>query len=258
MLQIIPVEAFTDNYIWLIHNGSGAIVVDPGDARPVLEQLTALRLELQGILITHHHTDHTGGIAGLAAQLKGPIYAPCPTAITHTLQPDPRTSFQLLGIDWRVLAVPGHTQDHVAYWGLSPDYPKPMLFCGDTLFSVGCGRLLQGTAQQLYQSLNLLEQLPPETEIYCAHEYTIANIRFALAADPNNFELQQYLEHCLSLRLQNRPTLPSTLAKEKAINPFLRCTQPDIIHSALANGATCTEPLQIFSTLRQWKNHFQS
>ena len=258
MLEIIPVEAFTDNYIWLIHDGVHAMVVDPGDAKPVIELLQREHLSLEAILITHHHGDHTGGIADLVSYLRGPIYAPCAVSIPNQIWPKEHDCFTLLGITWQVYVVPGHTQDHVAYWGISPHHPRPMLFCGDTLFSAGCGRVLQGTAEHLYQSLQQLAQLPPDTEIYCAHEYTIANLRFALAVDPHNPNLHQYLQYCLQLRAQKQPTLPSTLAMEKTINPFLRCAEPDIIHSALGNGAVNSQPLPVFTALRQWKNHFQS
>jgi hydroxyacylglutathione hydrolase len=258
-MNLLALPAFTDNYIWMLHDGQRAVVVDPGDCAPVVRTLETLNLRLSGILVTHHHTDHTGGIPGLMPWLDGEIYAP-QEAIAH----DPfvrvcgEESIQLLGRQVRVLATPGHTLGHVCYlWNETSHSKSPdILFCGDTLFSAGCGRLFEGTAEQMYGSLSMLSELAAETLVCCAHEYTVGNLRFAASAEPGNSAVISHQAHCLQLRERGQPTLPSSIGLELQINPFLRCTQPDVIDSALRRGSPGAHPASVFSTLRQWKNAF--
>lgn len=254
MIHISPIPAFQDNYIWVIHNQQYAASVDPGDAAPVLEYLAANKLQLIAILITHHHHDHVGGIADMVDQFSVPVYGPMHEkipAITHPLQEGDTVHLKPLSIHFSVLDVPGHTAGHIAYYG------KNTLFCGDTLFCSGCGRIFEGTPQQMYQSLLKLASLPDDTKVYCTHEYTLSNLSFSRTVEPNNLQLAQFENEAKKLRTQNIPTIPSTIKQEKAINPFLRCDQSEVIHHASIHaGNTLTEPLQVFTALRHWKNNF--
>lgn len=257
-MNLLPLPAFSDNYIWLLHNGKQALVVDPGDAAPVQAALQALQLQLQAILVTHHHADHVGGVDALrdatGALVYGPAFEVLPEPVVRV---DAATQLHLLGMRWRVLEVPGHTAGHIA-WYCEPAGQAPILFCGDTLFSGGCGRLFEGTAEQMYASLQQLAQLPQNTRVACAHEYTVSNLKFACEVEPSNTALLQYRAHCEALRQQQRPTLPSTLAQELAINPFLRCDVKQVVQSALRfRPNTPTEqPASVLATLREWKNAF--
>jgi hydroxyacylglutathione hydrolase len=257
MLNIHPLPVFKDNYIWVIHNRDYAVVVDPGIAFPVIEYLKTKELHLIGILITHHHHDHTGGNAELLNLFDVPVYGPgneCIATVTHPKQAGDRVDLQELSINFDVMDTPGHTLGHIAYFGSDP---MPMVFCGDTLFSCGCGRVFEGTARQMYDSLKMLSQLPDETRIYCTHEYTLGNIRFARVVDPNNRDLMAFENSAQELRYQNIPTLPTTLILEKAVNPFLRCNRPEVIHSAENySGQLLTDPVNVFTVLREWKNNF--
>jgi hydroxyacylglutathione hydrolase len=257
-MNLLPLPAFSDNYIWLLHNGKQALVVDPGDAAPVQAALQALQLQLQAILVTHHHADHVGGVDALrdatGALVYGPAFEVLPEPVVRV---DAATQLHLLGMPWRVLEVPGHTAGHIA-WYCEPADQAPILFCGDTLFSGGCGRLFEGTAEQMHASLQQLAQLPQNTRVACAHEYTVSNLKFACEVEPSNTALLQYRAHCEALRQQQRPTLPSTLAQELAINPFLRCDVKQVVQSALRfRPDTQTEqPASVLTTLREWKNAF--
>ena len=255
-MTLQPIPAFTDNYIWMVHDGREALVVDPGDAEPVLKALDREGLELRSILVTHHHPDHVGGIAGLRSRLTGSVHAPGDSRI-----PEPYEAvqagqvLQFLGLSWQVLAVPGHTATHVAFFG--PDLAgAPVLFCGDTLFSGGCGRLFEGTPAQMHHSLLLLAALPGTTRVCCAHEYTLSNLRFAQAVEPGNWDLQAYNQRCLALRAEGRPTLPSNLATELSVNPFLRCDVPEVGEAAARRGAQPADPVDVLRALREWKNQF--
>lgn len=257
MLTIHPIPTFKDNYIWVIHNQSYAVVVDPGIALPVIEYLQSKKLQLSAILITHHHNDHTGGNAGLLGLFDVPVYGPrnefIPT-VTHPLREDNQVNLQEISLNLTVLDTPGHTQGHIAYCGSDP---MNMVFCGDTLFSCGCGRIFEGTPQQLYESLQKLSQLPDDTLIYCTHEYTLSNIRFARVVDPKNSKLIELEITAQALRNQNIPTIPTTLMLEKAVNPFLRCNQQAIAHSVQNYSAqSLLDPLSVFTVLREWKNNF--
>lgn len=253
MLNISPIPAFTDNYIWAIYNQNHCIIVDPGSSDEVLAFLQLHQLELCAILITHWHHDHTGGIQALTHDKTIPVFGPNNSnisGITHEVTHE--TSFSLLNTDIQVLATPCHTLDHISFY--LPN--ESALFCGDTLFSAGCGRLFEGDAAMMYHSLSLIKQLPISTRIFCTHEYTISNLRFALELEPYNSDIQQRLMDCEQMRKQNLATLPSTLAIELCTNPFLRTDDSDVITQALNQGAVSTNPLAIFTTLREWKDHF--
>ncbi len=259
MLQVYPVAAFHDNYLWLFHRDGErrAYIVDPGDAAPVERALAARDLELAGILITHHHPDHTGGIDRLLDLYPVPVYGPDSDGIpqiTHRLRQDDQLS---LGerLQFRVIEVPGHTLDHIAYFHAGPE--APLLFCGDTLFAGGCGRLFEGSAAQMFGSLGKLARLPGDTRVYCAHEYTLANLEFALAVEPENTQLQRRLLAEQAKRRDNRPTVPSTIALELATNPFLRSHEPAVIAAAAAHaGSALHEPAQVLGAVRAWKDSF--
>lgn len=257
-MNLLPIPAFSDNYIWLLHDGRQAVVVDPGDAEPVLQVLRQRGLELQGILVTHHHADHTGGVAALRQACRAPVWGPA-----HEQLPEPVQRVQggdevrLLGGPWQVIDVPGHTSGHIAYYSTHA-LAQPVLFCGDTLFSGGCGRLFEGTPAQMQDSLDALAALPGDTQVCCAHEYTLSNLRFAQAVEPNNARLAQYLEHCQALRQAGRPTLPSTMQTEREINPFLRTRQAQVIAAAARFDpqVKTQSPASVLAALRQWKNVF--
>ncbi|HEY6242047.1 MAG TPA: hydroxyacylglutathione hydrolase [Burkholderiales bacterium] len=252
--EVIPLRAFKDNYVWTLRNAHFAAVVDPGEARPVLDYLAAEKLRLVAILATHHHQDHVGGIAELLETHAVPVYGPRgePIAtLTHPVAGGDRVAVEELGVAFEVLDIPGHTRAHIAYYGSN------MLFCGDTLFACGCGRAFEGTPQQLYASLEKLAALPDDTLVYCGHEYTLANIGFARVVEPDNPALLEREASDARLRRENRPTLPSTIAREKATNPFLRVQRPAVIESANKYlGRRLSDPSAVFAALRQWKNQF--
>jgi hydroxyacylglutathione hydrolase len=252
--EVVPLRAFKDNYIWTLRNDRYAAVVDPGDAQPVLEYLQRERLELCAVLATHHHPDHVGGVAALLAHRTVPVYGPRGEPIPTLTQPvaeGEQVQIPQLGLRFRVLDIPGHTRAHIAYYGANS------LFCGDTLFACGCGRLFEGTAQQMVVSLAKLASLPDETLVYSGHEYTLANIDFAKAVEPDNQELLACAESDAEKRKRDRPTLPSTIGREKKTNPFLRCMQPAVIASANKYlGARAGNPVQVFAAIREWKNNF--
>jgi hydroxyacylglutathione hydrolase len=259
-LTLLPLPAFTDNYIWILHNGTQAVVVDPGQATPVQQFLQSQGLELEAILITHHHGDHTGGVDELLEHAGKPIpvWGPAQENILQVNRPiKPGEVVQAMGLSWKTMGVPGHTLGHLAYWVDAPELESPLLFCGDTLFSGGCGRLFEGTPAQMLHSLQQLAWLPPHTRVCCAHEYTVSNLHFATAAEPDNPVRDTYLQHCLSLRQLGMPTLPSTLALEANINPFMRCSNPALVRSVQALGCEGSDALSVFTFLRQWKNEFK-
>ena len=251
-MDIIAVPAFRDNYIWLLHNGKQAVVVDPGDAVPVEKTLAAMGLELVALLITHHHADHTGGISALTAKREIPVFGPATEGIdgiTHPVEEGDTVELPALGVHLEVIHVPGHTLGHIAYYG------QGCLFCGDTLFSAGCGRLFEGTAEQMYASLSKLAALPAETRVFCAHEYTLSNLEFARRADPDNPRRDEWLERCETLRRDGIPTIPSTIGTELAVNPFLRWNT-DSVREAAGRwaGHRITDPVECFAAVREWKN----
>ncbi|MEX8497763.1 hydroxyacylglutathione hydrolase [Leptothrix ochracea] len=257
-MKLLALPAFDDNYIWLLHDGQDAVVVDPGEAEPVLAVLRQHALRLAAILVTHHHTDHIGGLDALQTALGTiPIYGPSREGLVGmATTPADGQRFDWLGLDWQVLEVPGHTLDHLAYIVHMPD-ESPVLFCGDTLFSAGCGRLFEGSPGQMFASLQRLSALPLDTRICCAHEYTLANLRFAQLIEPDNVHLVTYVALCQRRRAARESTLPARLDTELKINPFLRCHQPAVVAAAQAHGANSPDPSSVFAALRQWKNHFR-
>jgi hydroxyacylglutathione hydrolase len=258
MPAIIPIPAFTDNYIWMVTDGRHAAVVDPGDAAPVQEVLARDGLELCAVIATHHHNDHVGGVPRLLERWRVPVFGPANETIparTHALREGDHIIVPKLGVHLRVLDIPAHTAGHIAYFG---DIDGPVVFCGDTLFAAGCGRLFEGTAEQMWHSLGKLALLPDETRVYCGHEYTLANLRFAHAVEPENAALQARIARDTATRERNQPTVPSTMADERATNPFLRAALPDVKAAAERHaGRALADPVASFATLRAWKNEFR-
>jgi len=254
MINIIPIPAFDDNYIWVIRNTHSAAVVDPGDADPVRDYLKHESLQLIAILNTHHHGDHVGGNADLLEHFNVPVYGPSHERIdtvSHPLDEGSEVHLPLLSLRLKVFDIPGHTAGHIGYYGANS------LFCGDTLFGCGCGRIFEGTPAQMYASLQKIRHLPDETLVYCAHEYTLSNIRFAKAIEPNNVALLNREKRDQQLRSQHKPTLPSTIGLEKLTNPFLRCGEPDVKASAKKHAnQDLIDEIAVFATLREWKNRF--
>ncbi|MDX9842157.1 MAG: hydroxyacylglutathione hydrolase [Aquabacterium sp.] len=258
-MNLLALPAFADNYIWMIHNGAEAMVVDPGDAAPVSDALKRYGLKLTAILVTHHHGDHVGGLAALQRD-DLPVYGPAAEAIGGVTQPVADGDIVIWqGLRFVVHDVAGHTRGHIAYFapdGLGATDAAPLAFVGDTLFSGGCGRVFEGTMDQMHRSLNRIAQWPVSTRLCAAHEYTLSNLRFAQAVEPGNAALAQHVAHCEALRAAGLPTLPTTLATELAINPFLRCTEAAVQSAARAHDAADTAPASVFAALRLWKNTF--
>lgn len=254
-ISIAAIPAFTDNYIWCMHNNRHAIVVDPGDAEPVLAFLREHNLRLAAILITHHHHDHTGGITHLvSANPSVPVIGPRGNhirGITKSVAQGDTLRLPIFDLSFSILETPGHTLDHIAFYG------HGLVFCGDTLFSAGCGRLFEGSPEQMAHSLNKLKRLPDDTWVYCTHEYTQANVTFSLTVDPDNEALIDYAAWVKERRENDEITLPSLISKEKAVNPFLRC-HTDSVQRAVADytGDATTDDVATFAGLRRWKDEF--
>jgi hydroxyacylglutathione hydrolase len=258
MLDVRPIPAFRDNYIWMIRAEAGArevAVVDPGDAGPVLATLAREGLTLAAVLATHHHADHVGGIAQLIAETRAPVFGPARERLpvdAARLAGGDRAELDALGLEFSVMDVPGHTAGHVAFTG------HGALFCGDTLFSAGCGRLFEGSPEQMLASLDALAGLPEETRVFCGHEYTEANLRFASTVEPRNSAIMDYVKRARQARANGRPTLPSTIGLEKRVNPFLRSRHEDVKSSAEARaGRKLPAPVDVFAEIRTWKDTFR-
>lgn len=255
MMRIHPVPAFSDNYLWVIEDGRHAAVVDPGDDEPVQAFLEEHGLTLTAILATHHHGDHVGGLEALASRWGCEVFGPAGERIaglTRKLREGDRITVPGLDLALEVLDVPGHTAGHIAYVG------EGVVFCGDTLFACGCGRLFEGTPAQMMSSLTKLASLPRQSRVYCAHEYTMSNIRFALAVEPGNARLVERKSRDGALRAANRPTVPSTIADELDTNPFLRWTSPEVVASASKRaGRPLDSDVEVFTAVREWKNEFR-
>ncbi|MDR3413216.1 MAG: hydroxyacylglutathione hydrolase [Formivibrio sp.] len=250
MFSISAVPCFNDNYIWVLQQSREAIAVDPGDAAPLLAHLERKGLTLTAILITHRHSDHIGGLPALAEHFAIPVYGPGSIpGVTHPVHAG--NSLALLDSTIQVLASPGHTHEHVSYLACDT------LFCGDTLFGAGCGRVFDGNMADMYASLMRLATLPAETLVCCAHEYTQSNLQFAAAVEPQNDAIASRISDTLTKRAVGQPTVPSTMGLERATNPFLRCNQPDVIAAARQLTPEASTPVEIFTTLRNWKNHFK-
>lgn len=264
-LDVLAVPAFDDNYLWVIHDGRHAAVVDPGDAVPVLAALQAEGLTLAAILLTHHHADHVGGVVDLARQAVSdefptiPVYGPAREqsrikGMTVPLADNARVQIASLGLDLQVLDIPGHTLGHIAYYAAD----HGLLFCGDTLFAGGCGRIFEGTPAQMLGSLQRLAALPEAAQVYCAHEYTLANLAFAAAVEPGNARLQSRITHERARRQRGEATVPTTISLERQTNPFLRATEKEI-QTSLKNAGRLTELDEVssFAALREWKNTYR-
>jgi hydroxyacylglutathione hydrolase len=254
MITVSAIPAFRDNYIWALHDGKHAAIVDPGDAAPVLDFLRAQNLALCTILITHHHNDHVGGNKGILARHAVPVYGPAGEnidTVSVRLKENDEITISELNLTFKVIEIPGHTAGHIAYVG------HGMVFCGDTLFACGCGRLFEGTPAQMYRSLGKLAALPDDTKVYCAHEYTLSNIAFARAVEPDNHALLNRELAEREKRGRGVPTVPSTIALERATNPFMRSEIPAVIAAAnQRTNALHPTPVDVLATIREWKNSF--
>ncbi|QHS09849.1 hydroxyacylglutathione hydrolase [Sinimarinibacterium sp. NLF-5-8] len=255
-MRLHPIPAFADNYIWALIEDDRTVIVDPGDAAPVLTFLQECHLTLDAVLITHHHLDHIGGIADLIALHPAPVYGARADAarlpgVTDWLDDGDRLT--LLGQHFEVFAVPGHTRGHIAYYCAS----AKVLLCGDTLFSAGCGRLFEGTPEQLHASLTRLAALPDDTQVLCTHEYTLGNLAFAAAVEPENRAIEDHLAQVRRWRAQGQPSLPSRIALEKRINPFLRTAKSEVRAAAEGrHGAPLPSEVTVLAALRAWKDEF--
>jgi len=262
-MTVTGIPAFSDNYLWLIEAAGRAVLVDPGDAGPVQAMLDARGLRLEAILLTHHHPDHIGGVDALLERGPVPVYGPLAEsalipAIDHPLDDGDRVELAAMGLELEVMSVPGHTLGHIAYYQPPRGQTHGLLFCGDTLFIGGCGKLFEGTPSQMYGSLCRLAELAPDTLVYCAHEYSFTNFCFAAAVEPGNVRVAAELARLRGLREAGLPTVPGTIAAERALNPFLRCTEPGI-RLALERHSKemLTGAEEVFAALRRWKDEFR-
>ena len=254
MLTVEPINAYDDNYIWLITTNEGSLVVDPGESNKIIELIDNNKINLRGVLITHHHYDHTNGLLDLIKKKDLEVYGPNNNIQEINNRVIELDKFTIIGIEFEVIEIPGHTLDHIAFYSFNNG--EPILFCGDTLFAGGCGRVFEGTYKQMFDSLKKISSYPQETKVYCGHEYTLSNLKFALEVDTSNRELENEFNNVKSLIASNTPSLPTTLQKELKINPFLRCNQNTIKNKVIKKFDMVDDELEIFTALRKWKDNF--
>ena len=254
MLSIEPIKAFTDNYIWLVSTNEGSILIDTGESKNIQKLIDNKTIDLKGILITHHHYDHTNGLSELVKINELEVYGPVNNidGINHRLTDKDKIS--IIGIDFDVISIPGHTLDHIGFYSANAN--NPILFCGDTLFAGGCGRIFEGTYEQMFHALKKITKLPTNTNIYCGHEYTLSNLKFALEADDTNKELIEEFKKVENKINSNIPSLPTTLDKELKVNPFLRCDNINIQNKIIEKFKVSNNELEVFTALRKWKDNF--
>ena len=253
MLSVEPIKAYTDNYIWLVSTNEGSIVVDPGESKEILNLIDSNKIDLKGVLITHHHYDHTNGLLDLTNKMNLEVYGPKKIEGINNIVKE-SDKFSLIGIDFEVIEIPGHTLDHLAFY--SSNNKDPILFCGDTLFAGGCGRVFEGTFEQMFKSLKKISNYPKETKIFCGHEYTLSNLKFALEVDKDNKQLADEYINVKKLISSDIPSLPTNLNKELKVNPFLRCNEINIKNKVIDKFDIIDDELEIFTALRKWKDNF--
>ena len=253
MLSVEPIKAYTDNYIWLVSTNEGSIVVDPGESKEILNLIDSNKIDLKGVLITHHHYDHTNGLLDLTNKMNLEVYGPKKIEGINNIVKE-SDKFSLIGIDFEVIEIPGHTLDHLAFY--SSNNKDPILFCGDTLFAGGCGRVFEGTFEQMFKSLKKISNYPKETKIFCGHEYTLSNLKFALEVDEDNKQLADEYINVKKLISSDIPSLPTNLNKELKLNPFLRCNEINIKNKVIDKFDIIDDELEIFTALRKWKDNF--
>ena len=253
MLSVEPIKAYTDNYIWLVSTNEGSIVVDPGESKEILNLIDSNEIDLKGVLITHHHYDHTNGLLDLTNKINLEVYGPKKIEGINNIVEE-FDKFSLIGIDFEVIEIPGHTLDHLAFF--SSNNKDPILFCGDTLFAGGCGRVFEGTFEQMFKSLKKISNYPKETKIFCGHEYTLSNLKFALEVDKDNKQLADEYINVKKLISSDIPSLPTNLNKELKLNPFLRCNEINIKNKVIDKFDIIDDELEIFTALRKWKDNF--
>jgi len=254
MINIEPIKAFSDNYIWLLTTNEGSIVIDPGESQNLLKILKENNFNLKAILITHHHFDHTNGINEILSEKSIDVYGPNNNIDSINIRVTNKSKINLLGIEFEIIEIPGHTLDHIAYYSENNDHP--ILFCGDTLFAGGCGRVFEGTFEQMHDSLSILKELPINTKIYCGHEYTESNLKFAKSVEPLNQKIISRYNEVIELRKQGIPSLPTTLELELETNPFLRVGLKEVQQEISKKFNTPKNDKDIFTAIRQWKDNF--
>ena len=254
MYSVEPIRAYDDNYIWLISTNEGSIIVDPGESKKIIKSIDENKIDLKAILITHHHFDHTNGLQDLLNIGNFDVFGPVNNINGINKKVCESDKFSIIGIDFEVIGLPGHTLDHIGFYSFNNG--NPILFCGDTLFAAGCGRVFEGTYEQMFMALKKISKLPKNTKIYCGHEYTLSNIKFALKVDPNNIKIQDEYKHVNELMKSDKPSLPTTIEKELNINPFLRCDNLDIQKNIIEKFNVGDSEFEIFTAIRKWKDNF--
>jgi len=254
MYSVEPIKAYDDNYIWLISTNEGSIIVDPGESKKIIKSIDENKIDLKAILITHHHFDHTNGLQDLLNIGNFDVFGPVNNINGINKKVCESDKFSIIGIDFEVIGLPGHTLDHIGFYSFNNG--NPILFCGDTLFAAGCGRVFEGTYEQMFKALKKISKLPKNTKIYCGHEYTLSNIKFALEVDPNNIKIQDEYKHVNELMKSDKPSLPTTIEKELNINPFLRCDNLDIQKNIIERFNVGNSEFEIFTAIRKWKDNF--